>query len=120
MPDLLVRTKSKAVNPLPTAHAAETPRAAISCLMVSPFPSDHRLVHEVFEHWSWDLVCTTTCAEAAAVLSCIRIPVILSERTLRDGDWRTFLNWELDVPPRVVVISRYICRWKKAGLHWPV
>jgi DNA-binding NtrC family response regulator len=80
----------------------------ISALLVSPFESDHIVLHDLFEHTGWQLESARTVQEAMAALKRRAIPVVITECNFRDGDYKTLIEHSADLPnpPRVIVASR--------------
>ena len=82
----------------------------VTALLVSPFSSDHAVLREVFSDWNWKLHTAPACSEALALLRRATIPVVVCERNLRDGDWKTILGAtaRMAQPPRLIVSSRLV------------
>ena len=83
-------------------------KSVVTALFVSPFPSDHVAVQEVFSSLGWVLNAAYDCAEALAFMRQTSTPVVICERDLRDGNWKTVLQAcaGLPEPPRLLVTSR--------------
>jgi DNA-binding response OmpR family regulator len=85
-------------------------RPVVTALLVSPFPSDHVAVQEVFSYLKWVLNTAYDCAEALAFLRQTSAPVVICECDLRDGSWKTVLQACVGMPkpPRLLVSSRVL------------
>ena len=83
-------------------------KPVVTALLVSPFPSDHVAVEEVFLYLGWELNTAYDCAEALALMRQTSTPVVVCESDLRDGNWKTVLQAcaGMDEPPRLLVSSR--------------
>lgn len=93
-----------------TAHALQgfTQSAAASLLVISPDESDHRLVRQIFESTQWTVHYAYTWEEAKECLEEYQVSVVLCERELPDGNWRSVLKGLVHVSaaPMLVVASR--------------
>ena len=78
-------------------------------LAVSGSQPDLSLLGCLFAGSSWALCTAGTLAEAGEWLQWNPAPVVLCERRLPDGDWKSLLRMVdgLENPPNVVVISRH-------------
>ena len=85
-------------------------RPVVTALLVSPFASDHVAVQEVFSYLGWTLNAAYNCAEAVALMRQTSTPVVICERDLRDGYWKTVLQASVGMPepPRLLVCSRLV------------
>jgi DNA-binding NtrC family response regulator len=85
----------------------ENAGSVIKALLVSPVESDHAVLREAFADRSWKLYSASSCTEALNVIRRASIPVVICERNLRDGNWKTLLAASARVPqpPRLVVSS---------------
>ncbi len=81
---------------------------SVTVLGVSPYEEDHACLRAIFGHSNWKIFEAHTCHEAVAFLSKNRIAVVVCERHLLDGDWKTLLDSLSAFPlsPRLVVASR--------------
>jgi DNA-binding response OmpR family regulator len=79
-----------------------------SALLVSPLLEDHQLLSQIFLDKGWTLHLTHTLGSALALLQDRPIPVIITERDLRPGDWKDVFAALQQVPhqPLLVVTSR--------------
>jgi hypothetical protein len=64
-------------------------KPVVTALLVSPFASDHHAVLEVFSYLGWVLNVNYNCAEAVAFMRQTSNPVVICERDLREGNWKT-------------------------------
>jgi hypothetical protein len=85
-------------------------KPVVTALLVSPFASDHDAVLEVFSYLGWVLNATYNCAEAVAFMRQSSNPVVICERDLREGNWKTGLQAcaAMPAPPRLLVSSRLV------------
>jgi DNA-binding response OmpR family regulator len=84
------------------------PERAITALAVNLPERDLRSLRAIFERHGWRLLEAASSREALAWFAEYAIPVVICERELPDGDWRTLLN-ALDTlycPPKLIVSSR--------------
>lgn len=82
--------------------------AQLSSLAVSPHAEDLAFLESRFKEANWTLYMAGTYRGALAELSRIRVPVVLSECQLPDGDWKDMLSQLASMPerPRLIVFSR--------------
>jgi DNA-binding NtrC family response regulator len=82
--------------------------APVSVLLASPLDEDHASLREILTRSRWRLFETRTCHEALALIQRHGVPIVICERTLPDGDWRTLLGATVDMPqrPQIIVTSR--------------
>lgn len=77
-------------------------------LLVSPHEEDHAFVGRVFGKSSWIMLSATTSREALELMGRHTVAVVIAERRLGDGCWKTM--WEklssAGVPPMLVVTSQ--------------
>jgi DNA-binding response OmpR family regulator len=80
----------------------------VEVLLVSPFEDDHNSLGDVFRRSNWMLYHAFTCGEALCLVREHSIPVIICERELPDGNWKTLLDEVAALPsrPRLIVCSR--------------
>jgi DNA-binding response OmpR family regulator len=87
----------------------------VTVLLVGHLGSDHDSLRHVLGHSNWRLLHACSCAEALALLHQSRVPVVICERDLPDGNWRALLDEvsRLPSPPSVIVSSRLAdeCLW---------
>jgi DNA-binding response OmpR family regulator len=85
-------------------------KPVITALLVSPFPSDHVAVQEVFSYLGWVLNAAYDCAEASASMRKSSTSVVICDCDLRDGNWKKVLQIcaGMPEPPRLLVSSRLI------------
>lgn len=76
-------------------------------LVVSPCPEDCACLHGIFESQRWKLQDARTYREAMAVLCWERMPVVICESRLPDGNWKDILSQiaPLADAPRIIVTS---------------
>lgn len=80
----------------------------VAVLGVSPHEDDHVCLRALVGHSNWTIAEARTCHEAMSFLNENRMAVLVCERKLPDGDWKTLLNSlsTLPLPPLLVVTSR--------------
>jgi len=80
----------------------------VAVLAVSPNEEDHASLRAIFGHSNWKIFEAHACHEAVSFLTNHRMAVLICERDLPDGDWRTLLDSlsALPLPPLLVVTSR--------------
>jgi DNA-binding NtrC family response regulator len=85
-----------------------SPNLAVNALVVSPLEADFVSLCKILARSNWILNRVTTCREALALLQRRGISVVLCERDLPDGTWKSLLEAtaELPNPPRLIVASR--------------
>jgi DNA-binding NtrC family response regulator len=95
-------------DPFETAPRLVEPDRIVTVLAVSPLDGDHSGLAEVFCHSKWRIHKARSCREAIAFLNGNRIPVVICERELPDGDWKDLLEKMsgLSDPPLLIVTSR--------------
>jgi DNA-binding response OmpR family regulator len=79
----------------------------VAVLAVSPHKEDHASLRAIFGHSNWEIYEARTCREAVSFLRKNRMAVLVCERDLPDGNWKTLLD-SLSVlpnPPLLVVTS---------------
>ncbi len=83
--------------------------AQLSSLVVSPHAEDLAFLESRFKEANWTLYMAGTYREAIAELSRIRVPVVLSECQLPDGNWKDMLSRLAPMleRPRLIVFSRH-------------
>ncbi len=84
-----------------------SPNLAVNALVVSPLEADFVSLCNILARSNWILNRVTTCREALTLLQRRGISVVLCERDLPDGTWKTLLEAtaELPNPPRLIVAS---------------
>jgi len=82
--------------------------APVSVLLASPLEEDHASLREILTQSRRKLFETGTCQEARGLTRRNGVPVVICERTLPDGDWRTLLGATVEMPqrPQLIVTSR--------------
>ena len=80
----------------------------VAVLAVSPHEEDHVCLRAIIGHSNWKVFEARTCHEAMSLLTTNRMAVLVCERDLPDGDWKTLLDplSGLPLPPRLVVTTR--------------
>jgi DNA-binding response OmpR family regulator len=89
-------------------QGSESP-ARLSSLAISASAEDLAFLESRFREANWRLYVAGTYRQALAELSKIRVPVILCECQLRDGNWKDILS-QLALMlerPRLIVFSRH-------------
>ncbi|HUJ23797.1 MAG TPA: response regulator [Bryobacteraceae bacterium] len=77
-------------------------------LVVSPHDEDHRDLIRILRPAGWSVDSASTCREAIRSLEMETARVVIVERDLPDGTWKTLLNQliRMACPPKVIVTSR--------------
>ena len=77
-------------------------------LFVSPHDEDHRALIHILRPVGWSLDSAYSCVEAIKSLQTEPSPVVIVERDLPDGSWKTLHNrlMQMPFPPKLVVTSR--------------
>lgn len=80
----------------------------VAVLVVSPLEADHDCLRAIFSHSNWKIFRVHDCREAFDFLSRHVLAVLVCERDLPDGSWKTLLESlsTRPVPPLVVVTAR--------------
>lgn len=80
----------------------------MTTLLVSPLDSEHAALRNIFKRSNWILHSAFSCGEAVSLLQRDVIPVVVANRALPDGTWRTLIDQtqSLRMAPRVIVSSR--------------
>ena len=80
----------------------------LSTLVISPSIEDVAFLENRFKEALWNLYIARTYREALAELGRIRVPVVLSECQLPDGNWKDVLSRLAPMleRPRLIVFSR--------------
>jgi DNA-binding response OmpR family regulator len=88
-------------------RAIERP-VRLSALAVSPSIEDVAFLEDRFKEAHWKLYIARTYREALSELSRIRVPVVLCECQLPDGNWKDVLSGLAPMlePTRLIVFSR--------------
>ena len=83
-------------------------RASVTVLLASPLEEDHSSLRGILRRSRWRLFGTGTYDEALALIRRHAVPVVICERTLPDGDWKTLLAAMANMPhrPQLIVSSR--------------
>ncbi len=91
------------------------PDAVVTLLFVSSRTDDRTALRRILAHSNWKLYEASSCREAIASLRRRHTPVVICERELPDGDWKSLLDAVSELPSRPVVIvsSRHAddCLW---------
>jgi DNA-binding NtrC family response regulator len=77
-------------------------------LLVSPNEEDHWALIHILRPAGWAVDTVRTCAEAVQSLAVEAASVVVVERCLPDGNWKTLLNqlMRMEFPPKLIVTSR--------------
>src|SRR5438034_613414 len=80
----------------------------ISSLAISPSAEDLSFLEHKFNEANWKLYTASTYREALAALGHYRVPVVLCDCQLPDGDWKDVLSQLAPLPdrPRLIAFSR--------------
>lgn len=75
--------------------------------VLAAFPSVPPELRAIFGRWDWALHEAGSTAEVARILRQRRVPVIICDRSLADGDWRDILHSIASLPsaPRLIVTA---------------
>ena len=86
-----------------------TPDRVVSVLLVSPCAEDHELLESLFAHTFWRLHHALSCAEARSLMGRLPVSVIVTEKSLPDGDWTHMLAAAKScaAPPKLVGTYRF-------------
>jgi len=87
---------------------SSTPGPGLTVVMASPSKDDHHTLRRICRHWKWRAYQAHTCREALSLVRQRRIPVVICERNLPDGDWTSVLGGLKELPhrPQLIVSSR--------------
>jgi DNA-binding NtrC family response regulator len=79
-----------------------------TALLISPDEEDYKILDALFQHNSWTLHRATSVNSASALLNEGATSVVITERHLPVGDWKSVLEVIHDLPraPLLIVISR--------------
>ena len=82
----------------------------LTTLFVNPAHADHALLQKLFSHGNWNARSAFTCDEALQVFRGEFIPVVVCDRDLLDGDWRTLREEFRAIHPasRIILLSRKV------------
>ncbi len=85
-----------------------TPQQRTRITVVSPLDEDLIVLLDILRQSGWAVYWWTNCADAVSALEGQVTPVVICERDLPDGNWRTLLarTRPLRNPPRLVIASR--------------
>jgi len=77
-------------------------------LVVSPNDEDHWALIHILRPTGWAVDTVRTCAEAMESLAVERASVVIAERYLPDGNWKTLQNqlMRMEFPPKLIVTSK--------------
>lgn len=77
-------------------------------LFVSPNDEDHRALIHILPPAGWSLDSAFDCVEAIKSLEAEFAPVVIVERDLPDGNWKTLHNRliQMPFPPKLIVTCR--------------
>lgn len=77
-------------------------------LFVSPNDEDHRALIHILRPAGWSLDSAFGCVEAIKSLEVECAPVVIVERDLPDGNWKTLHNrlMQMPLPPKLIVTCR--------------
>ncbi len=84
------------------------PQTATALLAVSARREDHVFLKQAFGDTNWELREARTYRDALMILCHDRMPVVICESRLPDGNWKDILSQIAILPdaPRLIVISR--------------
>lgn len=77
-------------------------------LLVSPNDEDHWALIHILRPAGWAVDTVRTCAEAMRSMAIEPASVVIAERDLPDGNWKTLQNqlMRMEFPPALIVTSR--------------
>ena len=81
----------------------------VSSLAISPFLEDLAFLEQKFQEADWTLYIAHTYREALIRLSHVRVPIVICECQLPDGNWKDVLSQLAPMldRPRLIVVSRH-------------
>jgi DNA-binding NtrC family response regulator len=90
------------------AKLPSPPDKGLAVVMASPSAGECRSLRSICRYWKWRLYEARSCQEALLLTRKHHVPVVISEPSLADGDWRTILGGLAELPhqPRLIVSSR--------------
>jgi DNA-binding NtrC family response regulator len=71
---------------------SDLPAQRLTTLLVSPSSGEHAALGSIFSRSNWNLRSASNCQEALTLLAREPIPVVICDRDLPDGSWRTLLE----------------------------
>jgi DNA-binding response OmpR family regulator len=79
----------------------------VSSLAISPFIEDLLFLEQKFQDADWKLYIAHTYREALIALSLVRVPIVICECRLPDGNWKDVLSQLAPMleRPRLIVVS---------------
>ncbi|MBK9166432.1 MAG: hypothetical protein IPM24_03090 [Bryobacterales bacterium] len=97
---------------MPSVHPIDLtlqPDRIVTAMLINPAEEDHSALRRIFARTKWELFSSYSCEEACRVLHTRRISVLVTEKDLPDGDWRSMLAASARYPaaPKVVVTYRF-------------
>ena len=83
------------------------PQGPALLLAVSSHSKDHLFLKQTFRATNWELREARTYRDALMILCHDRMPVVICESCLPDGNWKDLLSQTADLPdaPRLIVTS---------------
>lgn len=83
-------------------------RPVVTALHISPSLRDREILRDLSTACSWCVYTASTCSEGLALIRLAILPVVLCQRDLCDGDWKSILGVTsgMPQPPRLIVCSR--------------
>jgi DNA-binding response OmpR family regulator len=90
-------------------HTALSPPEKISILLVSPHADDRSALQQILQHGAWFISLCATVSDALPLIRSLSPPLVICERELADGNWKTVLDacGACTHPPLVLVTSRH-------------
>jgi DNA-binding response OmpR family regulator len=81
----------------------------VSSLAISPFREDLLFLEQKFQDADWKLCVAHTYREALIELGHVRVPIVICECQLPDGNWKDVLSRLAPMldRPRLIVVSRH-------------
>ncbi len=79
-------------HPVDPGGHTSAPERVVTILAVSGLQEDHNWLGEVVRHSNWRMLSARSCSEACEILNSERVPVVVCESSLPDGNWRSLLD----------------------------
>jgi DNA-binding response OmpR family regulator len=94
----------RSIRNLPESRSGDN---SVAVLAVSPNEEDHANLRAIFSHSNWKIFGARDRHEAMRMLDPYRMTVLLCERELPDGNWKSLLDAlaALPIPPMLIVTS---------------
>jgi DNA-binding NtrC family response regulator len=90
-----------------TSDSMVDPEKVVTVLLVSPFPSDHQALQNLFNRSNWRLFRASSAEEARRLLRQHRIPVVISEARFPSGSWADIVRDQTGYAASLKMIVMY-------------